>query len=257
MRDMDISVRSARPLSKVLLKITLLLTLVLGMIAALTQLAIDLQQEKHAVEASPMRFWDSIVPSAESAIYSYHDAAAEQAIEGLFTQRAIRQVRIFNGHQLMAERERELKSTLPSFAPMSSKDEVELVRELRNPESDEKEVIGQIAVVVDRSIVPPAIVNRMVSYFLLSTIKNLMFGVALVALVYAALARHIVQIAEAAAQWRPGGGVITTPTPPGFLRGTEIEVLGSQIEAMSGNAESAINTLEKFQPRGPQKQFGA
>lgn len=241
---MDMAVRAARPLSKVLLKITLMLTLALGMLAALTQLAIDLQQEKHAVEASAEAFLESTVPSAETAVYNFYDAAAKQVATGLFTQRAIRKVQIFNGDELMIERERVLEATLPSFAPMSSADEAELVRELFNPETDTPEVIGRIVVVVDRSIVPPAIVNRMVSYFLLSTIKNLLFGVALVALVYAALARHIIQIAEATARWRPGAGVITTPKPPGFLQGTEIEMLGSQIAAMSGNAESAINTLE-------------
>ncbi len=142
---MDISSRATRPLSKVLLKITLLLTLALGMLAALTQLAMDLQQEKHAVEASAEAFLDSTVPSAETAVYNFYDAAAKQAVTGLFTQRAIRKVQIFNGDELMIERERVLEATLPSFAPMSSADEAELVRELFDPETDTPEVLMRYA----------------------------------------------------------------------------------------------------------------
>ncbi len=236
--------QAQRPLSKVLLKVTLFLALALGVAAALVQLTIDLQQEKDAVEASADAFLDSTVPSAESAVYNFHDAAAEQVIEGLFTQRAISEVRIQNGPEVMAARTRALEHTLPAFAPMTRSDEVVLERDLFNPEADATEVIGKISVVVDRSIVPPSIVHRMVSYFLLSTLKNLLFGLALVALVYAALARHIIQIADATTRWRPGTGAIVPPRPPRFLQGTEIEMLSHKIQAMSGDAESTIQSLE-------------
>ena len=240
----DTTDRPGRALSRVLLKVTLFLALVLGILAALVQLTIDLQQEKDGVQESASAFLDSIVPSAESAVYNFHDAAAEEVIEGLFTQRAISEVRVMNGPEVMAEKVRELENTLPEFAPMSRADTVILERELFNPQDDGTELIGRIFVVVDRSIVPPSIVHRMVSYFLLSTLKNILFGLALVALVYAALARHIIQIADATARWRPGTGAIKPPEPPRFLRGTEVELLGRQVRAMSGAAEHVIHSLE-------------
>ncbi|WP_299849812.1 bifunctional diguanylate cyclase/phosphodiesterase [uncultured Roseovarius sp.] len=233
-----------RALSKVLLKITLFLALVLGLFAALIQLSLDLQQQKNAVEDSAEAFLDSITPSAASAVYNFYNEAADQAVAGLFTQRAIRYVQILNGSEVMVERGRVLTPTLPTVALIAKSDEVLLTRELRNPELDSGEVIGELTIIVDRSIVPPAIVRRMVSFFLLSTVKNLLFGLALVALVYAALTRHIIQIAEATSRWKPGAGALTIPKPPGFLRNTEVELLGDRIVAMSGTAETAIHELE-------------
>jgi len=49
---------------------------------------------------------------------------------------------------------------------------------------------------VDRSIIPTIIVRRMISYFVLLSIKNLFFGLALVALVYAALKRPLANVID-------------------------------------------------------------
>ncbi len=231
-------------LSRVLLKMTLLLALVIGVLVALVQMSLDLNQQKNAVEAAAEAFLDNITPTVATAAYNYQDAAAEDAIDGLFTQRAIRQVRIINDGQVLAERDRELSPTLPSVGMIADAEEVTLRRALLNPESREREVIGEISVVVDRSVVSPAVVRRLLSYFLLSAVKNLLFGLALVALVYTALTRHIVQIAQVAAEWKPGDGAITPPRPPKFLVGTEIEVLGDRIGEMSRAAEVTISTLE-------------
>lgn len=233
-----------RTLSAVLLKVTLLIALAIGVLAASVQVMLDLQQQKQAVEDTAGAFLDNVTPSAALAAYNYQDAAARDVITGLFTQRAIRQVRIINGNQVMAERERELTPTLPGINLFSQNQETILRRDLINPEAAEREVIGEISIIVDRSIVPPDVAGRLLSYFVLSTLKNLLFGMTLVALVYTALTRHIVQIAEAAAMWEPGGGAVTPPPPPGFLLGTEIEVLGNRIREMSGVAENTIQTLE-------------
>jgi len=186
------------------------------MLAASIQMSMDLQQQKSAVETAAGSFLDNIAPSASLAAYNYQDDAARDVIEGLFTQRAIRQVRIVNDTAIMADRTRVLTPTLPSLGPLSESQEVTLRRDLINPDSSTQEVIGEISIVVDRSVVSPDVVHRLLSYFVLSTLKNLLFGVALVALVYTALTRHIVQIAEAAAKWEPGGGAVTLPVPPRF-----------------------------------------
>ena len=233
-----------RTLSTVLLKVTLLIALAVGVLAASIQVVLDLQQQKQAVEDTAGAFLDNVTPSAALAAYNYQDDAARDVITGLFTQRAIRQVRIINGNQLMAERERVLTPTLPGINLISSDQETTLRRELLNPEATDQEIIGEISIIVDRSVVPPDVAGRLLSYFILSTLKNLLFGMTLVALVYTALTRHIIQIADAAAKWEPGGGKVTPPAPPGFLLGTEIEVLGDRIREMSGMAENTIQTLE-------------
>ena len=234
-----------RNLSVVLLRLTLFLALVLGVGTALVQLWLDIHEQKDAVEQAAGAFLDSVTPSAASAVYNYHNDAAQQVVAGLFAQPAIRSVTVWNDGAVMVQEERVLEPTLPAIGPISHAEEVTLRRVLYNPDSTAPDRIGEITVVVDRSIVPPAVVRRLVSYFVLATVKNLLFGLALVALIYTALARHIVQIAETAGQWRPGSGAVTPPRPPRFLSGTEVELLGQRIREMSGSAETAIETLER------------
>ena len=109
-----------RPLSRVLLRATLLLTLSLGFCAALVQVWADLRQEKDVVVSSAVEFLSSIAPSAEAAAYNFDDEAAEQVVEGLFTQGAISSVTIVNEGEVMISRSRDVVSTLPRLGAIGS-----------------------------------------------------------------------------------------------------------------------------------------
>lgn len=239
---------AARPLSVVLLRVTLFLVVALGTGAALVQVWIDLEQEKGAVELSAEEFLASVTPSAASAAYNFFEPGAEQVVEGLFTQRAVVSVSIENNGQTMVERSREVRPTLPDIGPITGADEVVLRQLLYTPPAvGGDEVIGMITVTVDRSVVPPAVVNRLFSYFLVATLKNLVLGFALIGIVYGALARHIVNLAEAARLWSPGAPSLDPPPPPRLLRGTELELLGQRIREMADAASGRIKEIEAAQ----------
>lgn len=242
----DITFRPTRTLSRVLLRVTLLLALSLGMVSGLLQIWTDLQQEKDAVQYSAEEFLASVAPSAASAAYNFYGQAAEQVVEGLFTQRAITGVTIINEGDVMIERSRVVDPTLPSIGNLSLADEVVLSQPLFTPaETGRNEVIGSISITVDRSVVPPAIVNRMFSYFLLATIKNFLLGVLLIAIVYGALARYIVNLAETTGTWTPADGKLSLPRPPKLLAETELELLAGRIRQLAETASGRIREAEE------------
>ncbi len=241
----DVSSRSPRKLSHVLAKMTLLLALVLGSLSGLSQIAVDLRQEKDAVEYSAEEFLISVAPSAASAVYNFYFPAAEQVVSGLFTQRAIVAVTIINEGSVMISRERETEPTLPNLGPMTQSDLVTIERPLFVPNgtsSDEK--IGSVSVRVDRSIVAPAFVNRMVYYFVFATAKNFLLGILLIWIVYSALARHIVAIAKTTESWIPGTKVLEVPNAPWPLGRTELDALSDQIKRLAQSATGRIKEVE-------------
>ncbi|MEO0567234.1 MAG: EAL domain-containing protein [Pseudomonadota bacterium] len=240
-----------RRLSRVLLRITLLLALVLGTVASVIQLTIDLAQQKDAVEISASEFLASIVPSAATAVYNFNDDAALQAVEGLFTQRAVTRVLIINEGEVMVDQSRGVERTLPRIGSLTEPSLVELKEPLFSP-GDSAEIIGEITVTVDRTIVPPALVERMMMYFYLATLKNFVFGLILVWVVYGTLAGHIIELTARAARWRPGTGVLQPPQPPSFLKGTEIDLLGQKIMELSRGAEAEIRSLASKRDKAQQ-----
>jgi len=246
MADPDIPrPRTQRQLSHALAKITLFLALVLGAISGGLQILADLRQEKNGVQYAAEEFLTSIVPSAASAAYNYYRPAAEQVAEGLFTQRAIVSVTIINEGEVMVSRSRTVEPTLPGIAGLSMADQVVLERKLTSPEgTGRREVIGSISITVDRSAVAPAFVNRMLYYFLSATIKNFILGILLILIVYGALARHIVSLAEATGTWRPGHGNLRVPRPPRLLRDTELDLLGHRVRQLAKAATGRIREVE-------------
>jgi diguanylate cyclase (GGDEF)-like protein len=228
-----------------LLRVTLLLTLALGTVASLVQLSIDLRQEKEAVESSASEFLASVAPSAASAAYNFYDQAAEQVVEGLFTQRAISGVTIMNEGEIMISRTRDVARTLPEVGWLTETDTVVLEQVLTvPPEVGGSDTIGSISITVDRSIVPPAIVNRMFAYFMLAMLKNFVLGVLLVLLVYGALTRYIIALSKAAEHWTPEKGSLTVPQPPKLFLGTEPYILGVRIKQLADTALSTIRAIE-------------
>ncbi|MFT4727861.1 MAG: PAS domain S-box-containing protein [Granulosicoccus sp.] len=242
----ECTAKNQRRLSHVLMRITLLVALVLGMTAGLLQLVIDLRREKESVANNAEQFLDSVSNSASAAVYNYNNEAAKQVAEGLFKQPAIQSVIIQAGdsNKPMVMRSRQVQRTLPEFGALTQADEISVHRLLREPpESGTNEVIGSITVMVDRSVVPLAIVNRMLLYFLLACVKNFILGLLLVIFVFAALARHVISLAEAVAAWQPGSGEIYLPSPPRFLRRTELDILCTKIIDLAQHAEQTIDRL--------------
>lgn len=151
------SVENQRRLSRVLMRLTLLVALVLGMSAGALQLVIELRHEKEAVAHNVEQFLDSVVNSASTAVYNYYDDAAEQVAEGLFTQPAILSVVIeaSDSDEPMVTRSRQVQRTLPNFGVLTKADEVTVNRLLREPvRLGNNDIIGSITVKVDRSVVP-------------------------------------------------------------------------------------------------------
>ncbi|MEY1557604.1 putative bifunctional diguanylate cyclase/phosphodiesterase [Yoonia sp. R2331] len=235
-----------RRLSVVLLKRTLLIAFILGTAAAVLQLLMDFSQQKRAVELVAEDYLVSLAPSAASAAYNYHDEAAEQVVDGLFTLNAVRRVEIINDGAIMVSEERIVEPTLPGLGWVTAPDPITLSRVLVLPEETGSDTpFGKISIEVDRAIVSPAIVSRMLSYFLLSMAKNVVFGLVIAGLVFGIMAHYILKLADAAARWQPGKGAINVPDAPTMLQGTEVEVLSGRIQRMSEGAELAIDLVEK------------
>ncbi|WP_299671217.1 bifunctional diguanylate cyclase/phosphodiesterase [uncultured Roseobacter sp.] len=242
----DIPTRPRRPLSRVLAKVTLLLALVLGMIFGAMQVITDLRQEKDAVQYSAEEFLASVAPSAASAAYNFYRPAAEQVASGLFTQRAIASVTILNEGTVMIDMTRQLDPTLPNLGALSYADPVVIERPLYTPpETGRNEIIGSISITVDRAVVAPAFVNRLVSYFLLATIKNVALGVLLIAIIYTALARHIVNLSDLIGRWSPGSGALAVPQPPALLKDTELALLGQRLQDLADTAVGELQRVEQ------------
>lgn len=243
--DQPIS-QPARRLSSVLLRVTLLLAISLGIVSGVLQVWTDLRQEKDAVQLSAHEFLQSVAPSAASAAYNFYDDAAGRVADGLFTQRAITGVTIVNEGMEMVARAREVERTLPELGYVTQSDMVTITEPLLSPADPSGEtVIGSITILVDRAIVPPAIVNRMLMYFVLATVKNTILGLLLVAVVYGALARHVIGLAETAGRWTPERGALNVPAPPKLLSGTELELLGNRIEELTKSASGRIQQAEQ------------
>ena len=232
-----------RSLGRVLLQRTLLLMLALGLVAAAATMWVDLTREKSAVEVAAQEFLASVGPSAAAAAYNYDVEAAEKVVLGLFAQRAIVAVQIVNEGEDMVLRSREVVPTLPSIGMIGGQDSVVLSYPFVSPR-DESQTFGAILVTVDRSLVAPEIVDRLLTFFLITTAKNVLFGILLYAMIFAALTRHTTELAAVARSWHPTEGRVTVPPLPRLFDDTEIADLGSRIEGLTETASRAIAEIE-------------
>lgn len=234
-----------RKMTGILMRLTVVLTVSLGVLAGGFQMLVDLKQEKDAVEINASELVDSLAPTAAKALYDFDDRGARQVAEGLFTQRAIGRVVIWENDEVYMELARDLSPTLPNIGAITTSDVVALSRNLYNPApSADAEIIGRLEVIVDRSMVPPAIVDRMFMYFVIAVLKNFALGALLIIVVFRGLARHIIRLAKVVDQWTPASGAILKPEPPRYLRHTELDILGSKIVGLAANASDAVRSLE-------------
>ncbi len=234
-----------RSLSAILLRRTFLLTLALGVAAAVVSMWVDLQREKDAVEFAAREFLFSASHSAAAAAYNYHQEAAEQVVEGLFSQRAVTNVTIRNEGDIMVQRTRPVSPTLPQIGAIGEADLVVLSQPFFSPrEGQEDRVIGEISMTVDKSLVAPEIVGRLLTFFLVTTAKNVVFGLLLFATIFSVLARYTSDLARAVQNWRPGDARLKTPEPPNLLRRTEVEGLGRHIEQLTEMANWVIRDIK-------------
>ena len=235
-----------RSLDKVLLRRTLTLALALGILAALVTVFRDLQREKEALVEGVLNVLLSAVPSAAAAAYDYDQQAAEQVVEGLFLQSAVTRVTIVNGGFEMVDSVRDVAPTLPRFTLLGSPDVVAFERTLYEPESigtDRR--IGKLLITVDRSLVAPEVIERIVSFILVTTVKNVAFGILLYWFVFNVLARQISILNRQLEQWRPGDGVLQVPTLAPILRRTEFEGLYHRSSELTALSNTALNNVKK------------
>ncbi|MEM9707245.1 MAG: bifunctional diguanylate cyclase/phosphodiesterase [Pseudomonadota bacterium] len=206
---------------------------------------IDLKREKDAVEFAANEFLSSSAPSAATAAYNYDQEAAEQVAVGLFSQRAITGVTIVNDGDVMVQRSRIASPTLPQIGAIGEADEVVLSRSFRSPRADQSnEIIGKISITVDKSLVAPEIVDRLMTFFFVTTAKNVLFGVLLFLTVFGVLTKYATGLAKSVRDWRPGEGQIRVPKLPNLLRGTEVDDLGRNIELLTEAANLAIHDIQ-------------
>jgi diguanylate cyclase (GGDEF)-like protein len=237
---------SPRPLSGVLLQYTLAITLGLGLMASGVTLWVDLQREKNAIERLAHDFMSSAAPSAAAAAYNYDDAAAQQVAAGLLMERSITSIVILNEGDRMVDESREVSPTLPRFGPFGASDEVVLTRMLYAPgASAASEPIGIFSITVDKSLVAPEIVDRLLTAVLITTAKNMVYGLILFWFVFNVLARHILELTRLTQQWQPGAQAMKPPSVPPLLERTEVEGLGHRIEQLTDLANGALELITR------------
>ncbi|MEL7252905.1 MAG: EAL domain-containing protein [Pseudomonadota bacterium] len=242
----DRRVKKRRSLSTVMLRRTLAITLALGMAVAAFTMWSDLQREKEAVERLAFDYVSSVTPSAASAVYNYDDAAARQVAEGLFLSRSITSVKIYNEGDLVVDMYRDVSPTLPQLGMIGASDEVVLSRLLYEQGTDQSAgAIGELWITLDRSLVAPEFVDRLLSFFVITTGKNMLFGLLLYFLIFNVLAVHISTLAKITHAWKPGGLPARPPTLPRFLRETEVEGLGHSIRRLQASATQALDTIQQ------------
>ena len=225
---------------------TVVSALVLGVFISLIQLSVDFGQEKKAVAEEASRLVESALPTAEEAVWTYDDKLAHRVADGLFTRRAISRVRILNEARPVLDLHRDVERTLPHIQGLTGPDEVLIRYDLLMPQAEASaKPIGRIEVTVDRSIVPPSIVDRMSYYFLFGCLKTILLGFVLFIVVYAAMGRHLTEIANIVRDWRPGSGSLTLPPTPSLLRNTEIEMLAGRVHFLAAMAEREVSNLEQ------------
>lgn len=238
--------KKRRSLSRALLGRTLTIALILGLLASAITMWGDLQREKDAVENLARDFLASAGPSAAAAAYNYDQVAAEQVAEGLFLERAITRIVILNEGDVMVDEQRRVEPTLPQIGIIGSVDEVTLTRTLFEPSTkSDPQAIGELTIVVDKSLVAPEIVDRLFSYFAISTAKNVLLGLLLYWMVFSILAKHITALALTMRAWEPRDGPANVPIVPNFLRTTEVDSLGHRIESLTASASRALNSMQK------------
>ncbi|MDC0737644.1 bifunctional diguanylate cyclase/phosphodiesterase [Cognatishimia sp. SS12] len=235
-----------RSLSKALLRRTLALAFLLGLLASLITFAGDLQREKLALESRVLDVLTSAVPSAASAVYDYDQQAAVQVVRGLMLQNAVTHVQIFNGGHVMVDEQRTVVPTLPQLGFIGAADVVAFERPLHAPgDINSDQDIGRMLITIDRSLVAPEVLERLLSFVLVTTGKNVAFGVLLYWLVFNVLARQIARLNQVMAQWRPGDGGLHLPLVRGILRATEVDGLHQRFSELTALSNSALKVLQE------------
>ncbi|MEM9697408.1 MAG: bifunctional diguanylate cyclase/phosphodiesterase [Pseudomonadota bacterium] len=235
-----------RSLSGVLLRLTFVITLSLGLAAAIATIWVDLKREKDAVENLAYDFMQSAAPSAAAAAYNFDDEAAKQVANGLFLKRAIIAISIINDGEVMVAQQRQVDPTLPQFLGIGARDEIELSQQLFEPgEASDSPPIGELSIKVDKSLVAPEIVARLFTFFVVTTAKNAAFGLILFWAVFHVLTRHISALTRSIQMWQPGSDRVQIPTVPGILRDTEVASLGEHVSELTELANGALNRVRR------------
>lgn len=247
------SVQPQRKMTSAMLKLTVVVTVGLSIIAGAIQLVFDLVQEMDQVETAATKFIESVAPVAEKAVWNFDRDGAIQVANGLFSQRAILTVTIHAENEIFYQQSREIEPTLPYLSNLIFEKTSLLSRDLMTPSTaslaDVNTSIGRLEIVVDRTMVSPNVVDRLLVYFGVGFLKNALLGAFIVLLVFGGLARHILSIAKSLSSWRPADGAVSLSRPPSLLRGTEIEALGDNIDKLTTIAGRELVALQMSNDR--------
>lgn len=230
-----------KKLTAAMLRLTAMVTIGLSLTAGAVQLFLDLLQEMDHVEVAASTFVESLVPAAEKAVWEFDENAAFQVADGLYTQAAIVGVTIISEGEIFHQSTQQVEPTLPLLPSVMRNELTVLTRDLLQPrefsdEGESRQVIGSIEITVDRSLVSPTVINRLLTYFGVAVLKNSLLCVCLALIAFSGIARHVLSLSNALSSWRSSDGAIALEKPPGFLRGTEIETLGQNIAKLTSIA---------------------
>ncbi|WP_299961425.1 GGDEF and EAL domain-containing protein [uncultured Roseobacter sp.] len=240
--------KTSRKMTRAMMRLTVTVTLLLSLVAGGFQLFLDLFQEMESVKNSAGSLVESMVPGAENAVWDFDKGAAARVVDGLFLQRAVTRVSIYDNDDLFYTQSRTAEQTFPILGHYLTSSETVVTRPLMEPTksglSDSNPVLlGRIEIVVDRTIVSPNVVQRLVTYFVVAFLKNVLLCACLVMLAFSGLARHAVSLATSLSSWRPTDGAVSLEAPPKYLRNTEIETLGRNIQKLTEIASREFATL--------------
>lgn len=230
--------RTPRTMTAAMTRLTVLITIVLSLLAGSLQLFLDLFQEVESVENSAGTLVESVVPAAQNAVWDFDEGGAVRVVEGLFTHRAIMRVSIYDEDGVFYTQTRNVESTIPILGTYFVAGPTIIDRSLMPPVTDKMsdsnpKPLGRIEIEFDRTIVSPNVLPRLINYFVVAFLKNLLLCACLVVLAFSGLARHALSLATSLVNWRPAHGAVSLPAPPKYLRDTEIETLGHNIERLT------------------------
>lgn len=235
-----------RSVTMAFLGMTIVVTLVVSLFAGMFQVYTDFSKEMHNVERGAEKKLNGFLSLVERHVWEFNEEAIQKLVDGLFTHPGIRYVEVkAGGSMFLLEESRELTPTFSFFEPQI----VTFTKNLYQPVADGedatyRQLMGFIKIEVDRTMMSPNTLDRILMFFTISLVKNVVICALLFLFLFVGLARYTLMISRSLADWEPKSGVIKLPRPPKFLRNTELDVLGQDVERLMQIASREFTSLK-------------